>query len=370
MALQTCSRCIMDSSDPLISFDSQGHCVHCTTYLRNLASASAPAAQMAADWQKMVARMKACGKGKEYDCVLGISGGVDSAYLAHLTQKWGLRCLAVHVDNGWDSEKAVSNIRSACSTFGLDYQSYVLNWDVFREIQLAFLNASIIEAEIPTDVAILGALHQVAASVRVKYILSASNEATEGIMPHGWFYYPKDSTLLKSICRMFGCPSIKGFPTFDFWTEAFYKLLLGIKIVYPLNYLDYSKSEALHFLGEKCQWRDYGGKHHESRYTKFVHGYLHPEKFGIDYRRATLSTLICTNRMTREQALAEIAIPPLDAGQTEAEKAFVAKKLGLSPAQFESIMAAPPRSYRDYPNQEKLLSFIYRIYRRFFSAWS
>jgi len=323
-------------------------------------------AQSARELEVLLAEIRSAGKGKPYDCVIGVSGGADSSYLGYLTTVWGLRPLAVQMDNGWNSEEAVKNIKRVSTKFSIDYESYVLNWEEFRQIQLAFLKASIVEMEIPTDVAIIGSLHQVAARHGVKFILSGGNLATEGILPRSWFYHPKDARLLRAICRRFGVKSIRSLPTFDFLTEFYYKFLRGIRVVYPLNYVDYSKDTAIAFLKEQCDWVEYGGKHHESRFTKMVQGYLQPVKFNIDYRRATFSTQICAGKMTRESALSELTKLPYDPAKIEVEKEFFAKKLGISMAEFAEILEAPTKSYRDYPNNERFLDLVYNTYRKLF----
>lgn len=360
-----CSRCVMDRSDPEIEFDKEGHCNHCRAFFARAAGLIYHGEESDRQRDAMIERIRTAGKGRPFDCVVGVSGGVDSSYTAYLASQWGLRVLAVHLDNGWNAEEAVRNIQRLCTTCKLDYESYVLNWLQFRSIQLAFLQASIVELEMPTDVAIQGALHQVAARNRVPFILSGGNLATEGILPRSWFYYPKDSRLLGAICRRFG-GQLKGFPSFDVQTELYYKFVRGIRILYPLNLVPYEKEQARATLQEHCQWLDYGGKHHESRYTRFVQSYIQPVKFGIDYRRAALSTDICRGRISRAEALAELHKPPYNPETLSDDKAYVAKKFGLSMEEFEAILQRPRRSYRDYPNNEKLLDLVYSTYRKWF----
>lgn len=364
---QICHRCVMDTSDPQIVFDGQGFCNHCTSYLASVQSLLYQGETSDRLLAQMVERLRRAGRGKKYDCVIGVSGGTDSSYLASLTRDWGLRALAVHMDNGWNSQEAVRNIKAVCEALQIDYVSYVLDWEDFRDVQLAFLKASVVEMEIPTDVALQAALHEVASKNGIGFILSGGNLANEGILPFSWFYYPKDSLLLKGIHRRFGTRKVKRYYTFDFHEEIYYKFFRGIRILYPLNYVRYNKEDARAFLSSNFDWRDYGGQHHESLFTRMVQSYLQPSKFGIDYRRCLLSTQICLGRKGRDEALKILEELPYDASSLEREKAYVAKKLGISSQELEHILALPPKCYQDYPNREKLLTFLYRTYRRFFS---
>lgn len=362
---QQCVRCVMDTSDPHIYFDGEGHCNYCNDYLKK----KAQEIDKKYDPQKLerlVEEIKAKGKGKKYDCLLGISGGVDSCYVAYLLKSFGLRVLLVHMDNGWNSEEAVLNIKNIARILELDYESYVLDWEEFKDMQLAFLKASVIEAETPTDIAIMGALHRMAAKYGIRYIISGSNNATEGFLPKYWHYNAKDTKYLEGVQKQFGTKRIKKFPGFGLLTEAYFKFIKGIKIIYILNYFDYNKPEAMELLQEKLNWRYYGGKHYESRYTKFVQSFLLPKKFDLDYRRATLSNQICEGKITREEAVEELKTLSYNPATIETDKEYVAKKLGISRKELEDIINLPPKSFKDYPNDEKRLEFFYRVYRRFF----
>lgn len=357
----------MDTSDPEITFDDIGYCNHCIAFLDNTIKRSYIGVNSDQELERITAKIKRSGKNNEYDCVLGISGGIDSAYVAYILKKLGLRVLLVHLDNGWNSEMAVKNIKSVAEKSGFDYESFVLDWEEFRDLQLAFLEASVIEAETPTDIAIPGSLHQVAAKYNIKYIVSGGNLATEGILPAMWHYDAKDTKFLEAIHQQFGKRKLKSFPTFGYWKEIYYKFVKGIKIVYVLNHLPFSKEEAMKLLEKEFDWKKYGGKHHESKFTAFVQSYLLPVKFNLDYRRATLSTQICTLEVTREQALEELAHLPYNPDTIQYDIEYICKKLNITPAHFEAILKAPPKTYRDYPNNEKKLKFIYRIYKKFFA---
>ncbi len=363
---QQCTRCLMDTSDVDIRFDENGVCNHCTNYFDRIAHRVYQGATSDKELQHLIEKIKDAGKGKKYDCVIGVSGGIDSSYVAYKAKKRGLRALLVHLDNGWNSEISVKNIKNLADILGFDFQSYVLDWEEFKDIQLSFLRASIPEMETPTDIAIPSALHQVAAKYGVKYIISGGNFATEGILPKTWHYNAKDLKYLKYIQKKFGTKKIRKFPLFGWKNESYYKLFKGMRMVYLLNYVSYNKQEAMNILQNELGWRYYGGKHYESKYTGFVQSYIMPEKFNMDYRRATLSTQICTGEVTREQALEELTHKPYDPIKAQEEMEYVCKKLCITVEEFEEIMKLPAKTYRDYPNAEKNLEFVYDVYRKLF----
>ncbi|MBS4000681.1 MAG: N-acetyl sugar amidotransferase [Desulfobulbaceae bacterium] len=366
MAYRQCNRCVMDTSDVDITFDENGFCNHCTNYFEKISHRVYQGEFSDNQLKELVAKIKKSGKGKKYDCVIGVSGGIDSSYVSYIAKQNGLRALLVHLDNGWNSDISVRNIKNLADILGFDYQSYVLDWQVFKDLQLAFLKASIPEMETPTDIAIPGALHKVAAKYGVKHIISGGNFATEGILPKTWHYNAKDLTYLKHIQKKFGTRKLKKFPLFGLKQELYYKLIKGIRMIYMLNYVPYNKAEAMSLLEKDLGWKYYGGKHYESKYTGFVQSYIMPVKFNMDYRIATFSTQICTGEITRTQALEELKNKPFDVLKVEQEKEYVCKKLGISVADFDNIMKEPPKIYRDYPNNESKLEFIYNIYRKLY----
>ena len=360
---QICTRCVLDTSDPFIEFDKKGHCNHCNDYFERIKDLSYKGEESDLKLTELVADIKKRSKGNKYDCLIGISGGVDSCYVAYKVKELGLNPLAVHMDNGWNSEAAVHNIETICTKMGIDYECFVLDWQEFKDLQLSFLKASIVEVEIPTDIAIQGALHQTAAKYGIKTIISGGNYASEGLLPESWFYNPKDAKLLKAIQKKFGSQKLKTFPFFDWKREFYYKFVKGIQIKYILNFLPYNKDEAKVLLENELGWRYYGGKHYESKYTGFVQSYIQPVKFKADYRIATLATQICSGQVTREDAIEELKKPSYDNETLKIEQEYIAKKFDLSQEEFKSIMEKPVKTYRDYPNDEKLLNFIYKLYR-------
>jgi N-acetyl sugar amidotransferase len=357
----------MDTSDPFIVFDKDGNCNHCVEFFEKTSKLVYQGEESDKELAIALKEIKEQGKNNQYDCLIGISGGVDSCYVVYKAKQLGLRPLAVHMDNGWNSEEAVNNIKKVCGKLNVDYQSYVLDWEEFKDIQLSFLKASIVEIEIPTDTAIPAALHKVADQHNIKYIISGGNYATEGILPDSWFYDPKDFKLLKAIQSEFGTKKIKSFPAFDYKKEIYYKFFKGVKMFYLLNYIPFSKEDAMKTLQEELDWKYYGGKHYESKFTGFVQSYIQPVKFNVDYRKATFSTQICTGEMSRADAIKELEKPPYNPDKIDQEKEYVAKKLGVSPEEFEGILNLPPKTYRDYPNDEKKLKFIYKFYRKYVS---
>lgn len=314
----------------------------------------------------IVESIKKKGRNKPYDCLLGISGGVDSSFVAHKLKLLGLRTLLVHMDNGWNSSESANNIEKLASALGFDYQSYVLDWEEFRDLQLSFLKANVIEAETPTDMAISGALHKLAAKYKISYIISGCNMGSEGILPKHWHYDSTDAKFLNAVQEKYGTRKLKTFPIFGYREQMYYKLVKGIRVIYLLNYFSFRKEEAEQLIAEKYGWKSYGGKHHESRYTKFIQSFLLPVKFNLDYRKATYSSLICAGQMTRQKALELLQTPPYKQAELQGQKDYIAKKLQIDAAELEEIIKGQPTTYRSYPNDEKWLNIVYNTYRKFF----
>ncbi len=354
----------MDTSDPDIKFDDKGLCNHCRNYFSRIANLSYKGKESDTALKEYVEKIKKSGKNKKYDCVVGVSGGIDSTYVAWIAKSNGLNPLLVHLDNGWNSDISIKNIKNLANILGCDYESFVLDWEEFKDLQLSFLKASVPEMETPTDIAIPGALHKIAAKYGIKYIISGGNFATEGILPKTWHYDAKDMKYLNSIHKKYGTKRLKQFPKFGFWQELYYKFIKGIRIVYILNYVPYNKEEAMKFLEEELGWQYYGGKHYESRYTGLIQSYIMPVKFNMDYRRATYSTQICTKEITRDFAIKELENKPYNEKSLEKEIPFLCKKFNISEEKFQQIMKEDPKIYRDYPNNEKRLKILYNLYRK------
>jgi len=344
----------MDTSDSEIRFDRQGVCNHCTTAIERMRNQLLPHEEREHALSILVDRIKIEGRGKDYDCIIGVSGGVDSTATAYWVKKMGLRPLAVHFDNGWDSELAVDNIKKALDVLGIELYTHVVDWEEFRDLQLSFLKASVANCEIPTDHGITALLFRMASKERVRFILSGSNLVTESIMPISWGHYNQDLKHLRAVHRRFGSKSLRTMPTISLPEYLTYVFVKRIRQIPFLNYLDYDKVKAKIMLAEELGWRDYGGKHYESVWTRFFQGYYLPQKFGFDKRRAHWSSMICSGQVTREQALAEMENPPYDAALLREDTQFVLKKFGLTSNAFAAILNAPPKQAKDYPNHRFL----------------
>ena len=363
---QICVRCVMDTTDPEIVFDADGVCSHCHAY----EAQGRPIVERARTeegrkvLETVVAQIKASGQGRDYDCVLGISGGVDSSYAACMAKELGLRPLAVHFDSGWNSELAVNNVENIVKTLDFDLYTYVCDWEEMRDLQLAFFRASLANCDVPQDHAFFAVLHQTARTHGIKYIISGGNAATEFILPTSWGYNAGDLTHLLAVQKRFGTMKLKRYPTLSFAKRYFiYPYMLGIRTVRLLDLLPYDKAQAKAYITEKVRWRDYGGKHYESIFTRFFQAYYLPVKFNFDKRKAHCSSLIASGQMSREQALEELRQPPYPTDQLASDKAFVAKKLGVSEEEFDMVIAQPPRSYQDFPSSEWLFRLKDRMMR-------
>lgn len=359
-----CSRCIMDTSDLEITFNEKGQCNHCTEFFNLAPHYIYNGESSDNELKKIVATIKEAGKNSDYDCMVGVSGGVDSSYVAYITKKLGLRALTFHFDNGWNSQLAVKNIENIVKKLGFDYQTWVVDWEEFRDLQASFLKASVANIETPTDHAFLAASYRLCAKYNIKYILSGSNFATEGILPQSWGYNAKDVKHLKAIHNQFGKVPFKTYPLLGFNTEFYYTYLKKIKMIRLLNYVPYDKEAAMKVIQDELGWVYYGGKHYESVFTRFFQAYILPTKFNIDKRIAHLSTLICSGQITREQALNEMKKPAYPEDMLREDREYVIKKLGITPEEFEEIMNAPVKNYKDYPNDEQKLKFIYSVYNK------
>ena len=361
---RVCVRCVMDTSDDRIEFDANGICSHCHEGDQDLAKLPTEA-EGESRLAPLVERIKAAGAGHEYDAIIGLSGGVDSSYGALLAHRHGIRALAVHFDNGWNSELAVENIQRIVEATGFDLLTYVIDWPEFRDLQRSFLKASVIDIEMITDHAILAALVRLATEQKIKYILSGTNHATEHGMPHHWVWSKADWTNIKDIHDRFGSVPLKTYPhlTRRRWL-AMHGLNRGPQIVEPLEHVHYRRDLAVTTLEREIGWRDYGGKHHESVFTRFYQSWILPRKFGVDKRLVHLSARIRNHEITREeaeQALERPLYPSAEALATERE--FVLKKLGFTEQEFDAIMADPPKPHSAYRSDQPFQRLVERAYR-------
>lgn len=352
-AFRRCSLTVMDNiADKDITFDEQGVCNYVHEY-RKAESQLLHEPQRTETLHRLVENIKKAGKGKLYDCLIGVSGGVDSSYVAWLVHQHGLRPLAVHLDNGWNSELAVNNIENIVTRLGFDLYTLVVNWEEFKDIQLAYLRASVVDIEVVSDHAIFATMYRLARQYRIPYILSGTNVVTEYIMPPSWLYSKMDYANLADIHNRHGRLPRKTYPAHSFLNHVWFSAGLKLNPVSILNYIEYNKADAKAVISKELGWRDYGGKHYESTFTKFYQAYILPEKFHIDKRKAHLSTLICSGQMSRDEALSELEKPLYDPDELRVEKEFVLKKLGFAEAEFEKIMRMPPRPHSAYRSDLK-----------------
>jgi len=347
-----CSRCVMNTEcDAEIQFNDSGVCNHCIRYKSLLPSRvlSGEAGELAL--KTLVSKIKKKGSGKQYDCLIGVSGGVDSSYVAYLTRELGLRPLAVHFDNGWNSELAVSNITSLLNQLNIDLITCVIDWEMFRDLQLAFLRASTPDGEIPTDHAINALLWKTAVDHNIKFIISGMNFATESITVPSWAYGHSDWKYIRDVQKKFGRKRLKNYPHFSLFWLMWANIFHGVRTVSLLNYVDYSKDSAQKTLTSNFDWTPYEGKHFESVYTRFFQGYVLPKKFSIDKRYGHYSDLINAGQMRREEALDLLHLPTYNKEAQNSDREYVIKKLAISVKEFDEIMKLPIKSFRNYKNQ-------------------
>lgn len=354
-----CNRCVMDTSDPLITLDDQGVCSHCTTFDTSTSKFWYPNEHGAQLFQKRIEAIRAERRKHEYDCIIGLSGGIDSSYLALKIKEYDLRPLIVHVDAGWNSELAVHNIERIVKHCNYDLHTHVIDWEVMRDLQAAYLRAGVANQDVPQDHAFFGALYHFAVKNNIRHVISGGNIATESVLPRAWGHNAMDAINLKAIHRKHGTRSLGSFPVINFFQYYFYyPFIRKMDVIRPLNYLPYRKDEALKYLQETVGYRDYGRKHGESVFTRFFQNHYLPYKFGYDKRRAHLSSRILSGDIDRATALAALEEPLYDEQELRQDKAYIAKKLGFSAEEFEQLLQPPGRVYTDYANQDGLYAAV------------
>lgn len=351
---QICSNCVMDTTDSRITFDARGVCDHCNTFFTKVQPHWHTDSRGERELREMVASIKASGQGKDFDCIIGMSGGIDSSYLTHVATEFGLRPLVFHVDAGWNSQEAVNNIEKLVDRLGLDLYTEVIDWAEMRDLQLAFFKSGVPHIDTPQDHAFFATMYKFAEAHDIKYILTGANLSTECIRnPIEWMYYQSDSIQLKDIHARFGSRPLVNFPTTSILRHKIWlPYVKGIRVVRPLNLVPYDKAAAVQLLVDKYGWQPYPQKHFESRFTRFYEGYWLPKKFGFDTRKVQFSSLIVTGQMTRAEALEKLKTPPLDDATVRQEFEYVANKLGIGIDALQGYLDAPNKTYRDYRSQE------------------
>ena len=363
-----CTNCIMDTTDSNITFDSRGWCDYCNNYYTNIFPNWFPNEQGGRMLSRVIEKIKSDGRKRSHDCLIGVSGGVDSSYVTYLAkERFGLRPLIFHVDAGWNSQQAVNNIERLVDSLRLDLHTEVIDWLEMQDLQLAFFKAQVPHIDTPQDHAFFAALYNFAAKNGFKYILTGANYSTECVRePLEWHYHASDLLQLKDIHRQFGQSPLKTFPLADiFKFKLYYRFIKGIRVIKPLNFVPYIKESAMQNLIDKFGWQKYAHKHYESRFTRFYEGYWLPTKFGYDKRRAHFSSLILTKQMTRDTAFDKISKKAYDEETIAQDFEYIATKLGLTVSDLKRIMNGENKTYRDYKSRMPLIGLGTKVLRAF-----
>lgn len=354
---QICTNCVMDTTDSAIVFDEKGVCDHCKTYYTKTLPSWHTDEKGLKEMMAVVDKIKKEGEGKDFDCIIGMSGGIDSSYLVYIAKEvLGLRPLVFHVDAGWNSQIAVNNIERIVDKLGLDLYTHVIDWEEMKDLQLAFFKSGVPHIDTPQDHAFFATMYNFASDYKVKYILTGANYSTECVRnPVEWMYYQSDSIQLLDIHKKFGTKSLKQYPlTKILWHKIYLPYIKGIKVIRPLNSVPYIKKEAMQLLEEKFGWQPYPQKHFESRFTKFYESYWLPKKFGYDVRKVQYSSLILTGQLTREEAIEKLKQPPYEESMIRQDFEYIANKLGITIEELNSYFDAPNKTYKDYASQESI----------------
>lgn len=359
---QVCSRCVMDTTDQEITFDNQGVCNHCHQFDEVTSKNWFPNEEGKKKLEDIFDKIKQERKGHEYDCILGLSGGLDSSYLALVMKDYNMRPLVVHVDAGWNSELAVYNIEKVVKYCGYDLHTHVMNWPEVRDLQLAYLKAGIANQDVVQDHAYFASLYHFAVENKIDYVISGGNIATEAVFPSSWHHAAMDAVSLNAIHKKYGSLPLKQYKTISFLQYyLYYPFIKKMKSVRPLNYLPYSKETALAELEERVGYKSYGRKHGESRFTKFFQNHYLPAKFNMDKRKPHLSSMVLSGLLTRKQAVCELEKPLYDASELREDKHFLAKKLGISVEQLEEYVTSSGHSYLEYANWDGRYALMKRV---------
>jgi len=364
----------MDTTDREIEFDENGVCNHCKSAQKKLQERKF---YLDKETKKKllvqkINEIKEKGKNKKYDCVIGVSGGVDSTFVAYKVKKIGLKPFVFHLDNGWNSKIADKNIKNISKKLGIKIHRYEVNWNEFKDLQMSFLKASVPDLEIPTDHALAALFFNIAVNNKINYIISGVNIVSESILPRTWSYGHMDWKYIKNIHKKFGKVKLNDFYHYTMYDYVNYRILKNIKSIPILNYINYNKEKAKEIIKKELDWKDYGSKHHESIYTRFVQSYILPKKFNIDKRKAHLSSLICSRQITRDEALKEIKKDIYPPEKLKKDKQFVLDKLEISEKEFDKLMSLPPKCFLEYPSYVgsipksfiKLIEYMYKYLNR------
>ncbi|MGI5912561.1 MAG: N-acetyl sugar amidotransferase [Syntrophomonadaceae bacterium] len=357
MSYQMCNRCVMDTTDPLIKFDDKGYCNNCSTAINNIEKYWFRGEEGKVRLSQLFNRLKSENLNNKYDCIIGLSGGIDSSYLAYLASQYELRMLAVHVDAGFNSTIAENNVKNLCKNLNIDLVIEKVDLDEMMDLQRAYFLAGVPNEDIPQDHAFFTTLYSYAEKNRIKYVINGSNLATESILPTAWVYDAYD------IHKKFGSKPLKNYKLMSFYNWYIkYRFFKKLVILKPLNYIDYNKEKAIKILEKEVGWQYYGGKHYESRFTKLFQAHILPVKFGYDKRKAHLSSLIVAGQMTREEAIKELDKPLYDPQELEEDIKYFINKIGITRDKFDKVMSLPPRSHEDFKTNTAILNVLRTIY--------
>jgi len=366
MDYQICAKTVMDTSDPGITFNKDGVCDHVDDFNNHVKPNWNTGGLGKAELENMFSKIKSEGKNKDFDCILGLSGGVDSSYLLHMAVKeFGLRPLVFHVDGGWNSEIAVHNINVLVDKLGVDLYTEVINWEEMKDFQLAFFKSGLPHIDIPQDHAFVATLYKFADKQNIKYIINGGNFSTECVQyPMKYYYYGTDMLHIRDIIKKHGTIKMKTYPFSSVFRHKIYlKYIKRIQVVKPLNFMPFYKKEAINLLEKEYAWKPYPQKHFESRFTRFFEGYWLPKRFGFDPRRVMLSSLILTDQMTKEEALQILKKPAYDQSIIEDDFKYIATKLDITEDQLNGYLTIPKKYYWDYKNQDSIFRLGAKILR-------
>lgn len=361
-----CANCVMDTTDSKIVFDDKGICDHCNTFYNDILPKWHTDERGDNALKEIIKKIKRKGKGKDFDCLMGMSGGIDSSYLLYVMVKhYGLRPLVFHVDAGWNSQIAVNNIERLVDGLGLDLYTEVINWEEIKDLQLAFFKSGVPHIDVPQDHAFFATMYKFASKHNIKYILTGGNYSTECIRnPLEWMWYQSDSIQLRDIYKKFGTGKLKDYPVSNIlWHKVYLPYVKKIKLIRPLDYVPYNKEEAMQLLVDKFDYQKYPQKHFESRFTRFYESYWLPKKFGYDTRKVQYSSLILTGQMSREEALEKLKFPAYDPETIQQDFEYIATKLNISVKELQSYMDAPNKTYKDYKSQENIYNIGAKVMR-------
>jgi len=365
---QICSRCVMDTTDTKIIFDNVGFCDHCNDFYDNVKPNWHTDSKGKKELDKIISKIKLDGEDRDFDCIIGMSGGTDSSYLLHkVVVDFGLRPLVFHVDGGWNSEIAVNNINAMIDKLGLDLYTEVINWEEMKDFQLSYFKAGVANIDVPQDHAFVATLYNFANKNKIKYIMNGGNISTECVRnPLEWLYYGTDMSQINDIRKKFGTIKLKTYPFSSVFRHKIYlKYIRQVNVIKPLDFMPYIKSEAMIFLEKEYGWQPYPQKHFESRFTKFYEGYWLPKKFGYDTRKVQYSSLILTEQLKRDDALEMLKKPAIPDEEAIHDFEYIAKKLGISTDELQMYFDQENKTYRDYKNQLSIFNAGAKILKMF-----